>query len=153
MQMNDWRKVKLNVIEQEPPREIKVEPFISYASFDEAYSGTLLRVKELNANGVAVYANRIWQDFFTKPRGNLAKVLGFSAKARRDCEKLAPGGKWIVKTDTHTNHPARCVSNYVDKITGRSFAHFEERRDERFKDLQKMRSDCFVFHRGRIWEL
>ncbi len=51
------------------------------------------------------------------------------------------------------HYRARCVSNYNDKQTGRSFAHYQERRDNRFRALQDMRKNCFVYERGRIYEL
>jgi hypothetical protein len=57
--------------------------------------------------------------------------------------------------NSHNARPyhARCVSNYEDRESGLSFAHYQGRRDSRFKELQKMRFDCFVFSRGRIFEL
>lgn len=57
-----------------------------------------------------------------------------------------------VNTSNEFTYRAKSVS-YIDKITKRSFAHFEERRDERYKRLQQMRATCFVYHQGVIWEL
>jgi hypothetical protein len=42
---------------------------------------------------------------------------------------------------------------YCDLETGMSWAHFQGRRDSRFRALQEMRGNCFVFERGRIYEL
>ena len=56
--------------------------------------------------------------------------------------------------NSHNARPyhARAVS-YDDAESGLSFAHYQGRRDSRFRELQKMRFDCFVFSRGRIYEL
>lgn len=56
--------------------------------------------------------------------------------------------------NSHNARPyhARAVA-YDDKASGLSFAHYQGRRDEGFQALQKMRFDCFVFERGRIYEL
>lgn len=47
---------------------------------------------------------------------------------------------------------ARSIS-YSDVETGLGFAHCDGRRDSRFRQLQDMRRDCFVFRGGRIYEL
>lgn len=48
---------------------------------------------------------------------------------------------------------ARSMS-YTDKKTGQSYAHFEQRysNGDNLAKLQKLR-DCFVFDKGRIWDL
>ena len=59
----------------------------------------------MQAAGRQVLASSIWQDRFAKyrPRDLQSKILGFSRKAVRDCERLALGGKWAIMIDTKEN--------------------------------------------------
>jgi hypothetical protein len=50
-------------------------------------------------------------------------------------------------------YKARCVSNYTRKSDGLGFAHYKGTRDAAFRALQDMRFNCYVWARGRIYEL
>ena len=50
-----------------------------------------------------------------------------------------------------TKYEARSI-HISNKETGRSFCNIDEKRDPDFDKLQKLRSNCFVVHRGRFWE-
>lgn len=52
----------------------------------------------------------------------------------------------------HPTYKARSL-NYTDVETGMGAFHYQGRRDSRFAELQKLRFECFVWHRGRIWDL
>lgn len=40
----------------------------------------------------------------------------------------------------------------IDRATGLSFAHYQGRRDARFAELQRLRRNAVVLHRGRLVE-
>lgn len=50
-------------------------------------------------------------------------------------------------------YDARSVSYYREKDTGKRAFHVDARRDDKFRELQKIRRECFVVSRGRIWDL
>ena len=86
-------------------KEIQVPPFTEYASLQEAYVGTNNLVNRLIQNKQSVIASRIYDDFFTKPRSRQLKILGVGQKAAKECERLQPGGTWLVHcVDTGGRH-------------------------------------------------
>jgi hypothetical protein len=40
----------------------------------------------------------------------------------------------------------------IDRETGKSFAHYQGRRDARYQELQRLRRYAVVLHRGRLVE-
>lgn len=77
----------------------------------------------------------------------LARVALYGYRVERDtCFDYVNGANEIA-------YKARCVSNYVRISDGLGFAHVDGTRDGKFRALQQMRRDCFVFERGRIYEL
>ena len=65
----------------------------SFDTLSEAlsYGGQLTRSH-------TIYCSRIWHDRFKscRPRDNESRLLGFSKKAAKECQKLMPGGKFVV---------------------------------------------------------
>lgn len=76
----------------------------------------------------------------------LARLGRYGYRLNRDCCFS------YVNSYNGRAYRARSVS-YADIETGLSYAHFQRRRDSRFRELQEMRFGCFVFHNGRIFEL
>lgn len=88
------------------PRAIDVAPHKTFDTFDQALSYAVTTYNELKKAGRPVYGARTWQDRFTKPRDRrwpAAQLLGISAKAIKDCERMSPGGRWTVMAETSTN--------------------------------------------------
>lgn len=94
----------MNTITTEPIG-ISIEPHKTFATFAEAWRYTCDTIRELQSKGAPVYAARTWMDRFTncRPRDPQSKLLGFGKQAVRDCERLAPGGRWTVIAQTETN--------------------------------------------------
>ena len=65
----------------------------TFDTLDAAYQW----VASLVASGVPVIASKVWADRFSpKPRSPLVKLFGVEKKAQTICERMAPGGKWVV---------------------------------------------------------
>jgi hypothetical protein len=82
---------------------LAVEKFTSFENLDLAYAWTNQKVNELIGSGEKVIANRIYQDLFRKPKFRQIKLLGVSKRAAKECERLAPGGKWWVQCEKTVN--------------------------------------------------
>lgn len=56
----------------------------------------------------------------------------------------------------NTHNPPDCwrAVEYtpIDRETGKSFAHYQGRRDTRYRELQRLRRDAVVLNRGRLVE-
>lgn len=76
----------------------------------------------------------------------IARLAEYGYKVETDCCL-----SYINRGNSRT-YRARSLA-YADIETGLSFAHFNGRRDTRFRQLQNMRRECFVFRGGRIYEL
>jgi len=75
--------------------------------------------------------------------------LGYELDRRLDCHG---NSRWMTGELAGESHPVITTSirQADDK---RSFAHFEARRDERFRALQKLRWETFIISRGAIISL
>ena len=82
----------------ETPSAVTVDPHRTFATWAEAWAYTAATVTSLSRASQPVYANARWTDRFAdyRPRGQEPKFLGINKKAIADCERLAPGGRWIV---------------------------------------------------------
>ncbi len=85
-----------------PPPKTPRPTFPSTQQFDTLTQGRAW-IESLVTAGVDFRTNRIYNDQFKKPRSRLIKVLGVEARAQRECQRIAPGGKWTVETygETH----------------------------------------------------
>ena len=85
-----------------PTQDIPEPSFPSTQQFDTLTQGRAW-IESLVTAGVDFRTNRIYNDWFKKPRSRLIKVLGVEARAQRECQRIAPGGKWTVETygETH----------------------------------------------------
>jgi len=74
----------------------------TFPTFNEAKSYAC----ELTQNE-HVIASRCWHDRFKRyrPRTVEGKLLGWSKKAVKDCERMAPGGNWQVGVEFHSQQP------------------------------------------------
>lgn len=54
---------------------------------------------------------------------------------------LNPWGKWRERS-----------LGFRDKATKVGFAHYQGRRDAGFRELQRIRFECFTVVNGRIWQ-
>ena len=78
-----------------------LELAITRPTFPEIWSHLCRLVPQLRADGKKVYANRRWADFFSPPRGQEAKLLGWNRTTIRECERLAPGGTWSLWANSY----------------------------------------------------
>lgn len=76
--------------------------FPSFRRFDTIKEG-MGWIEDLLRQGVELRCNRIWNDQFRKPRSRLMKALGVEANAQRECQRIAPGGKWTVELYSETH--------------------------------------------------
>jgi hypothetical protein len=90
----------MNDILPMPPKTKPVFP--AAQRFDTLPMG-MAWIEDLLRQGVDFRSNRIYNDFFRKPRSRMIKALGVEVRAQRECQRIAPGGKWTVETygETH----------------------------------------------------
>jgi len=83
--------------------------------------------------------------------GAALRAIGYRLDRSMDCRHIA---RWMSGPRAGASYP--CISTGIKEIdSGRSFAHFESRRDANFHTLQDMRSSGAVFAvtRGHILEI
>lgn len=74
------------------------------------------------------------------------KAIGYKLDRSADCRSLS---RWMTGPRAGKSHP--CLSVYLRQIDdGKSAYNFEARRDDNFKQLQKMREDYFAISCGAL---
>lgn len=77
------------------------------------------------------------------------EALGYRLDRRMDCRASAT---YLTGPLAGVSYPC-CTTGIVEADTGRSFAHFESRRDANFRALQVLRGTVAAVSRGAILEL
>lgn len=95
----------MNII-TEATRTVTVDPHRTFDTFAEAWFYTRNTCHYLQGKGHAIMAAKVWQDRFKqyRPRDLQSQLLGFGKQAVRECERLAPGGKWTVLRESPSPH-------------------------------------------------
>lgn len=76
-------------------------------------------------------------------------ALGYRLDRSRDCYS---NSRYVSGPFAGQSYPA-ITTGAKESDTGRSFAHFESRRDENFKAMMDLRQTVFAVTRGRILEV
>lgn len=74
--------------------------------------------------------------------------IGYMLDRSHDCRSTA---QWMTGPEAGRTYPC-CTVYPVEIDTGKSFAHFEARRDANFDALQKISSRIFAVSKGAILE-
>jgi hypothetical protein len=74
-----------------------------FDSFNEAYLYANALIPIIHATHGNVFASKVWQDRFKRyrPKGRPERLIGMSVKAANDCNRLAPGCKFSLITESH----------------------------------------------------
>jgi hypothetical protein len=75
---------------------VEIPKLQSFATLAETMARAEELIVELSKKGEEVVASAIYEDFLTKPKSRMIKVLGVSSQASREANSVAPGGKWCL---------------------------------------------------------